>query len=82
MAIEFGGTKHLGESQAGVIDHQYEPGMKIANEIFFVDAVAGGKGIAAEKDIDHQCPANVATLLTGSYRPFRSSYSVKWESLK
>jgi hypothetical protein len=30
LAVELGGTKHLGERQAGVIDHQHEPGMKVA----------------------------------------------------
>ena len=45
------------EGQAGVIDHQHEPGMKVADEIFFVNAVAIGKGVAVEEDVNGKRPA-------------------------
>lgn len=40
-----------------MINHQHEPGMNIADEIFFIDAVAVGKGVAVEKDVGGQRPA-------------------------
>ena len=47
----------MGESQAGMIDHQHEPNMQIADEIFFVNAVAVGKGVAVEENVNGKRPA-------------------------